>query len=150
MDFINKFKGIKIPAAAKIFALMLLAFGFYSMALYFKVLLNTEGIKATVEKMAAQSGGNPVVITDAQIQTLKNTMIFQLVLTGISLIGLAIIFFERSWGYLVFALASGLLGLFALIKGDLVGIMSGLLPVLVMGVILNKGIGQSPKPTVSQ
>lgn len=149
MDFINKFKGIKIPAAAKIFALMLLAFGVYSMGLYFKVLQNPEGIKATVEKMVAQSGGN-VTITDAQTQTLKNTMIFQLVLTGISLIGLAIIFFERSWGYLVFAPSSGLLGFFALIKGDLVGIMSGLLPVLVMGVILSKGIGQSPERTVSQ
>lgn len=150
MDFINKFRGIRVPAAAKIFALMLLALSVYSMTLYFKVLLDTEGIKATVENMAVQNGGNPVVITDAQIQTLKNTMIFQLAMTAISVIGLVIIFFERSWGYVPFALASGLLGVFALIKGDLVGIMSGLLPVLVMGAILKKGIGQSPERSISQ
>lgn len=137
MEQLNNFLKKPVPRAAKIFAVLLLIFNLMAFFSYFSALSNPELLR-----QAAQAMG--LSLSQEQYQALISSIPLQMVFSGITIAGLLLILFNRTWGFLLFAVSPILSSIFSLVSGDLLGMLTSLLPVFIMLLFLRTS--SSPQP----
>ena len=117
-----------VPKGARILAGVILVINLFLVAGVLLFLRDPELIRESMKGMA--------LFTEEELQALRAEIPMQLVMSGMVIIGLLLIIFKNTWGYILYAIPPVITAFQSLLMGDLGGVGQSLLGVVVMGLLI--------------